>query len=350
MAAATVTLGSVDSSGTTAHPTDHGSDASSPSNEVLAALPTTATEPLANSVAWVSVRARRHTTALGAEIPPEATAAYRRAEAVIASAAPACGLSWTLLAAVGRVTTEHGRAEAPIVGPLVRDRDRAPVSDTDAGLLDHDPVHDRAIGPMHLTPTMWAQVGVDADDDGVRDPQDLDDAALAVAVLLCSSSTDLSNAANLQAALSNLNQNLAFARRVLTAQAAYQAAEATQQEPTVLAVEPPGVVEPTPEPTVRAVEYWLETVDHRHWSELRQSHDPVPPTPPTAPTTPTATTTPTAVPTAEPCEPVEPATPTLPPSDGPTALPTSASPCIEAPLDVGPRPTLPTPGARRTPW
>ena len=46
--------------------------------------------------------------------------------------------------------------------------------------------YDRAVGPMQFIPSTWSVIGVDGDNDGKRNPQDIDDAALATAVYLCS--------------------------------------------------------------------------------------------------------------------------------------------------------------------
>lgn len=54
--------------------------------------------------------------------------------------------------------------------------------DTDRGSLDRDPTYDRAVGPMQFIPGTWRRVGVDANGDGVKDPQDIGDAATAAAV------------------------------------------------------------------------------------------------------------------------------------------------------------------------
>ena len=64
--------------------------------------------------------------------------------------------------------------------------------DTDAGQYDNDTRFDRAVGPMQFIPSTWSVVGVDGDSDGTRNPQDIDDAALATAVYLCSGDDDLS--------------------------------------------------------------------------------------------------------------------------------------------------------------
>ena len=44
---------------------------------------------------------------------------------------------------------------------------------------------DRAVGPMQFLPASWARYGADGNGDGVRDPHQLDDAALAAAAYLC---------------------------------------------------------------------------------------------------------------------------------------------------------------------
>ena len=69
------------------------------------------------------------------------------------------------------------------------------IKDTDAGQYDGDSRYDRAVGPMQFIPSTWAIVGVDADNDGRRDPQDIYDASLASAVYLCSGQGDLATEA-----------------------------------------------------------------------------------------------------------------------------------------------------------
>ncbi|GAA1519663.1 hypothetical protein [Nocardioides humi] len=313
--------------------------------EMLPAAPT-ATGPSV-SEAWFRVVAPgKAGRARIQAIPQPALTAYQRAETVLAGAAAECHLPWMLLAAIGRIATDHGRvrdsrldddgvATPPIIGPTVRDDRRSPMSDTDGGRLDQDPVHDRAIGPLHLTPTTWAHVGVDADDDGARNPQDIDDAALATAVLLCSGATDLSVVAHQQAALATLNTNAVFARRVLDVAAAYQADALTQESavPIVLpgpgpdtATGPAASTEATAEATVLAVKSWLDATADRHWSELRQpSVRATPPdsapssAPSTLPCTPTPTTTANPEVSGDPTPPA------------PTDMPTSAPP-LETPV------------------
>ena len=45
---------------------------------------------------------------------------------------------------------------------------------------------------MQFIPSTWSIVGVDGDGDGVRNPQDINDAALATGVYLCSGYDSLS--------------------------------------------------------------------------------------------------------------------------------------------------------------
>src|SRR6185295_8356341 len=83
-------------------------------------------------------------------------------------------------------------AEPGIFGPaLDGSHGTTLIKDTDAGQYDGDARFDRAVGPMQFIPSTWAIVGVDADDDGQRNPQDIYDAALASAVYLCSGPDDL---------------------------------------------------------------------------------------------------------------------------------------------------------------
>lgn len=130
-------------------------------------------------------------------ISPIAMQAYGYAELVLAQTNRSCQLSWTTLAAIGYVESRHGQAEGATLGPdgravpeIIGDPldgkgGRSLIRDTDGGLFDRDTVYDRAIGPMQFIPTTWEQVGADADNDGRKDPHDLDDTALAAANYLC---------------------------------------------------------------------------------------------------------------------------------------------------------------------
>ncbi|MEP9362414.1 lytic murein transglycosylase [Nocardioides sp. CN2-186] len=166
-------------------------------------------------------------------IPAAALAAYQRAETVINAADKGCHLSWQLVAAIGRVESDHGRtngnsldsdgvAEPGIFGlALDGTHGTSTITDTDAGQYDADSKYDRAVGPMQFIPSTWSVVGVDADGDGQRNPQDIDDAALATAVYLCSGDDDLSSTAGQRSAVFRYNHSAAYVDLVLSIMNAY---------------------------------------------------------------------------------------------------------------------------------
>ena len=166
-------------------------------------------------------------------IPDAALAAYQRGEQVINSADAGCNLSWQLIAAIGRVESDHGRYGGNTLGadgvsrpgiygiPLDGSNGTAEIKDTDAGQYDNDQVWDRAVGPMQFIPSTWSVVGVDGDGDGERNPQDIDDAALASAVYLCSGDEDLSTYGGQKAAVYRYNHSQDYVNLVLSIMNAY---------------------------------------------------------------------------------------------------------------------------------
>lgn len=161
-------------------------------------------------------------------IPASALAAYQRAETVINSADKSCNLTWQLVAAIGRVESNHGRfggnaldadgvAKPGIFGlPLNGKNNTSSIRDTDAGQYDNDTVYDRAVGPMQFIPSTWSVVGVDADNDSQRNPQDIDDAGLATAVYLCSGNDDLGTVAGQRTAVYRYNHSASYVNLVLS--------------------------------------------------------------------------------------------------------------------------------------
>ena len=166
-------------------------------------------------------------------IPAAALAAYQRAEQVINSADASCNLTWQLVAAIGRVESDHGRYGGSVLGddgksrpgiygiPLDGSDGTAEISDSDAGQYDNDQIYDRAVGPMQFIPQTWNVVGVDGDGDGKRDPQDIDDAALATAVYLCSGDEDLANYGGQKAAVYRYNHSEEYVDLVISIMNAY---------------------------------------------------------------------------------------------------------------------------------
>ena len=195
--------------------------------------PVTPLAPLADDldlVAW----AERTTGPTG--VPARALTAYGVAERRQRAATPDCGLSWATLAGVGRVESDHGRlgradldadgvARPSIIGvPLDGSPGLAEIPDTDGGRLDGDTEFDRAVGPMQFLPATWARHGADGDDDGVRDPHDLDDAAAAAARYLCANGRDTADGDGWWDGVLAYNRSIDYARRVWTAADRYATA------------------------------------------------------------------------------------------------------------------------------
>ena len=150
-----------------------------------------------------------------------------------------CKLPWNLVAAIGRVESNHGRtdgntlsaeglAQPGIYGAPLNGNGVAKISDTDNGTLDKDTVWDRAVGPMQFIPGTWSNVGVDSDNDGKKNPQDIDDAATAAGIYLCAGSDDLSTDGGARSAVHRYNHSNSYVDLVMKISAAYAAGDFSQ--------------------------------------------------------------------------------------------------------------------------
>ncbi len=168
------------------------------------------------------------------DVPSAALRAYRNAEKVMATADPDCDISWTLLAAIGRVETNHGRFGGAQLGSdgVSRPEIRGPqldgagpfaaISDSDNGVLDRDKVWDRAVGQMQFLPQTWRSVERDGDGDGTKNPDDIDDSALGSAVYLCGVGGSLANRAGMARAAFRYNHSDYYVSLVLSMQAGFE--------------------------------------------------------------------------------------------------------------------------------
>lgn len=166
-------------------------------------------------------------------IPSRALQAYANAHAVVAETQPGCELTWVTLAGIARVESNHGRyggrtlsddgrPSSPIIGvPLDGSPSVRAIGDTDGGTLDGDPVWDRAVGPFQFIPSTWARWRSDGDGDGVGNPQDIDDSAVAAARYLCAGSRDLSTGDGWLAAVLSYNHSMAYAQQVYSGAEGY---------------------------------------------------------------------------------------------------------------------------------
>jgi hypothetical protein len=172
-------------------------------------------------------------------IPSAALSAYQRAAQIIDAADKTCNIPWELIAAIGRVESDHGRYDGNVLDAqgvsepgiygveLDGHNGTQAIQDTDGGEIDKDPAFDRAVGPMQFIPSTWQVVKVDADGDGKRNPQDIDDASLATAVYLCSGSEDLGARPGQESAVYRYNHSKAYVDLVLRIMQAYMSGDYT---------------------------------------------------------------------------------------------------------------------------
>lgn len=172
-------------------------------------------------------------------IPERALAAYAGAALAKASAMPACGLSWTTLAGIGSVESDHGRhggssvgedgtVTPPILGIALDGESASHIPDSDGGQIDGDAEFDRAVGPMQLIPQTWRNWHVDGNGDGVEDPQNIDDAVAATSNYLCRASGNMTDRDGWRAGVLAYNGSDAYVQSVADAANRYAEAAATE--------------------------------------------------------------------------------------------------------------------------
>jgi membrane-bound lytic murein transglycosylase B len=180
-------------------------------------------------------------------IPAMALSAYRNAERMMAAAYPACGVSWNLLAGIGRIESMHanggatdarGTAVRPIYGPTLDGT--LPGNEVIVQSRSADRVnYARAMGPMQFLPGTWSRYASDGDGDGKADVQNLYDSTLAAARYLCSGGLNLRDPNQVMAAILRYNNSVAYARNVLGWAAAYATGVVPVDLPPITGPVPP---------------------------------------------------------------------------------------------------------------
>ncbi|MGX9787274.1 lytic transglycosylase domain-containing protein [Mycobacterium sp. MMS18-G62] len=180
-------------------------------------------------------------------IPAMALSAYRNAEQMMAGASPGCGISWNLLAGIGRIESMHanggatdsrGTAVRPIYGPVLDGT--LPGNEVIVQSRAADRVsYARAMGPMQFLPGTWARYASDGDGDGKADVQNLYDSTLAAARYLCSGGLNLRDPSQVMSSILRYNNSVAYARNVLGWAAAYATGVVPVDLPPITGPVPP---------------------------------------------------------------------------------------------------------------
>jgi len=180
-------------------------------------------------------------------IPTIALSAYRNAEQKMAVADPACGVSWNVLAGIGRIESGHagggavdarGTAVHPIYGPAL-DGTLPGNEVITSSSVGNRVTYARAMGPMQFLPGTWARYASDGDGDGIADPQNLFDATLAAARYLCSGGLNLRDPSQVMAAILRYNNSMSYAQNVLGWAAAYATGVVPVDLPPITGSPPP---------------------------------------------------------------------------------------------------------------
>ncbi len=156
-------------------------------------------------------------------IPAIVLNAYRNAERMMAAAEPGCGMSWNILAGIGRIESMHanggstdinGTAVRPIYGPrtgrhAARQRDHRAEPQQRPGHLrarhGTDAVPARHVGALRRR----------RNGDGKADVQNVFDATLAAARYLCGGGLNMRDPNQAMTAILRYNNSVAYAQNVL---------------------------------------------------------------------------------------------------------------------------------------
>ncbi|MFE7077079.1 NlpC/P60 family protein [Streptomyces sp. NPDC057620] len=188
--------------------------------------------PIGNTIgAYAALTTGGHEGSAGsaADIPPRMLAAYNKAVQQIAGHVPKCrGMRWQVLAGIAKVESNHavgrtiassGDIRPKIYGVLLNGSgaggNTTVFPDTDRGRWDGTARWERAVGPFQFLPSTWQDVGADAGGGKEADPHNADDAALSAAIYLCGDGRDLTERAQLKAAVGQYNHSSTYVTNVL---------------------------------------------------------------------------------------------------------------------------------------
>ncbi|MEU4523373.1 lytic murein transglycosylase [Amycolatopsis sp. NPDC024027] len=285
-------------------------------------------------------------------IPGSMLKAYKNAADILAKEQPNCHLDWALIASIGRIESNHARGGyvnangdtlEPILGPVLNGAGAfAAIADTDGGKYDGDTVWDRAVGPTQFIPSTWRGYASDGNGDGVSNPNNIYDEALATARYLCSGGLDLSTDAGQRIAVRRYNNSQSYVDTVLAWAAAYRGGVAQLPDSQVPIGVPnapdaaaAGFPVGVPAPPAPPVDTPLTETPPATTPTTPTSPDPATPTTPTspAPTTPTSSD-PVTLPSTDPTTP--------PPATTSTTTPPPSSTAAATPADSTDAPTSTT--------
>ena len=168
-------------------------------------------------------------------MPVAALQAYAYAAKVAQVVNPPCHLAWTTLAGIGMVESKNGTYHGATIAangdvtPHIRGArldgtgGNLRIADPNGADTTGDDGFAEAMGPMQIIPETWRLYGVDAHNNGISSPDNIDDAALSAAGYLCYLGKDLSTRTGWMTAILAYNRSTVYAGVVRDWAAAYAA-------------------------------------------------------------------------------------------------------------------------------
>lgn len=188
-------------------------------------------------------------------IPEVALAAYRNAEMRLAESTPGCGVTWNLLAGIGKIESNHANGGSTDTLGTTLTQINGPTLDGSLPgneiILDAAGGHTNAVGPMQFLPSTWQAYAQDGNADGTSDPNNIYDAALAAGTYLCSGGLNLRDHQQEVRAILRYNNSMEYVANVTRWAATYGSGRPVSEPVQATG---PTVAEPSPVPTVENVE------------------------------------------------------------------------------------------------